>query len=33
MLQQLLGKIDVILTHSLGEPECIAEKLNNLFVK
>ena len=33
MLQQLLGKNNVVLPQSLGEPECLANKFNAFFVK
>ena len=33
MLQQLLGKNNVVLPQSLGEPECLANKFNASFVK
>ena len=33
MLQQLLGKNNVVLPQSLGEPECLAKKFNASFVK
>ena len=33
MRQQLLGKNNVVLPQSLGEPECLANKCNALFVK
>ena len=33
MRQQLLGKNNVVLPQSLGEPECLANKFNALFVK
>ena len=33
MLQQLLGKNNVVLPQSLGELECLAKKFNAFFVK
>ena len=33
MLQQLLGKNNVVPPQSLGEPECLAKKFNAFFVK
>ena len=33
MLQQLLGKNNVVLPQSLGEPECLANKFKAFFVK
>ena len=33
MLQQLLGKINVVLPQSLGEPECLANKFTAFFKK
>ena len=33
MLKQLLGKNNVLLPQSLGEPECLAKKFNAFFVK
>ena len=33
MLQQLLGKNNVVLPQSLGEPECLAKKFNAFVVK